>query len=219
MTEQVTTNVTETEGTTPAVTAPTPSLATATVEKPADGAVQTPEQLAEAEKAKAEAEAKDKAKSEGAPEKYEDFTLPEGWQMVPERLENFVKEAKDLNLSQTSAQKILDMHVEAMKLESQRQNELWENTRDQWRTSSKSDKEFGGVNLEKNLGLVTKALERFGTPELLELADSYGMGDHPEFLRLLYRVGKAMGEDSMHNGIGGAAGVKDPAKVLFPNQN
>jgi hypothetical protein len=72
--------------------------------------------------------------------------------------------------------------------------------------------------LDESVGFANKALDKYGTPELKEALASTGAGNHPEFIRFMTRVGKAMSEDTI--GVGTAAPGQsniDRAKILFPN--
>ena len=159
------------------------------------------------------------AAKEGAPEQYEEFKAPEGQQFDPEVLNNFKEVAKDLNLSQEAAQKMLDKMAPVV---AQRQAQQVEALRSQWAEQSTADKEFGGEKLTENLGVARKALDTFGSPELKSLLNESGLGNHPEFIRLLYRAGKAISED---NFVGGnkSAGKAQPtsqadyAASLYPS--
>ena len=156
----------------------------------------------------------DKGKPEGAPEKYE-FKAPEGATFDEQVIEQFSEVAKELNLPQDAAQKILDKMGPKIQA---RQMEAIEAARTDWANSAKADKEFGGDKLNENLSVAKKALDQFGTPELRTLLNDSGLGNHPEVIRLLYRAGKATSEDGFINGSRGNGAPKDPAKVLFPNQ-
>ena len=158
-------------------------------------------------------------KAEGAPEQYEEFKAPEGQQFDPEVLNNFKEIAKDLNLSQEAAQKMLDKMAPVV---AQRQVEQIEALRTQWAEQSTADKEFGGEKLSENLGVARKALDTFGSPELKSLLNESGLGNHPEFIRLLYRAGKAIGEDSFVGGNKSAGKAQptsnaDYAASLYPS--
>ena len=85
--------------------------------------------------------------------------------------------------------------------------------RQAWIEEVKADKEFGGNQLNANRAQVRKALDKFGTPELSTFLDASGLGDHPEVLRLLYRVGKRLGEDIFVSGApAGTAGTTSPKR-------
>lgn len=154
------------------------------------------------------------AKPAGAPDKYE-FKLPDGVQLDANATSAFSDVAKELNLTQDAAQKVLDKmgpvlagrHVEALN-----------QAKAQWVEGAKSDKEFGGEKFGENLAVAKKAIDKFGTPELLKLLNESGLGSHPEVIRVFYRAGKAISEDRFVTG-GASTNVEaDPAKRLFPNQ-
>lgn len=152
---------------------------------------------------------------EGAPEKYE-FELPDGLRMDDVGLSAFSEVAKDLNLSQDAAQKMLDKMAPAM---AERQAEAIRQVQTEWLEGAKSDKEFGGEKLNENLATAKKALDSFGSPELRTLLNETGLGNHPEIIRAFYRAGKAISEDKFVPATGGSpAGSKDFAKSLYPNQ-
>ena len=96
-----------------------------------------------------------------------------------------------------------------------RQAEQIETIRTGWLESSKSDKEFGGEKLEQNLGVAKGALDKFGSPELNQLLVSTGLGNHPEVIRLMYRVGAAISQDTFVAGSAPARSQVDATKVLY----
>ena len=122
----------------------------------------------------------------------------------------FSEVARDLNLTQDAAQKVLDKMAPVL---AGRQAERIEAVQTEWTNSAKTDKEFGGDRLNENLGTAKKALEEFGTPELRTLLNDSGMGNHPEVIRAFYRIGKAMAEDSIVTGRTSSA--KSAADVLY----
>lgn len=164
-----------------------------------------------AEGAKTEGE---QGKPQGAPEKYE-FKAPEGKEFDPAVIGQFSDLAKELNLSQDAAQKILDKMGPTL---ASRQTEAIEAARTEWANASTTDKEFGGDKLTENLAVAKKALDSFGTAELRTLLNQSGLGNHPEVIRFMYRAGKAISEDGFVPGSRSSAAEADPAKRLFPNQ-
>lgn len=149
-----------------------------------------------------------------APESY-DFTAPDGKSFDSETIAAFSEVAKELNLSQDAAQKVLDKMAPAMEAKMTRAMDA---ARVQWETEAKSDKEFGGEQIAQNVALAKKALDEFGTPELRTLLNETGLGNHPEIIRAFYRAGKAISEDRFVGGKAPAKGAKDPAAVLYPSQ-
>lgn len=150
---------------------------------------------------------------EGAPEKYE-FKAPEGREYDSKAIEAFSEIAKDLNLTQEAANKMLGKMAPLI---AERQMEQIEAVQSKWADESKADKEFGGDKLDENLKIAKVALEKFGSPELSKLLKETGAGNNPEIIRLLYRVGKATGEDKViPGGQGAPAGdAKSAATILY----
>lgn len=151
-----------------------------------------------------------------APEKYE-FKAPEGQQFDSEVIANFSEVAKELNLPQEAAQKILDKMAPAIQAQ---QAQAIQAVRESWTEAVKVDKEFGGEKLQENMSIAKKALDKFGTPELRTLLNESGMGDNPEVIRAFFRVGQAISEDTFVGRSLGAPqkGNRDLASSLYPNQ-
>jgi len=164
--------------------------------------------------AKATADAKvaaDALAAKGAPDKYE-FKAPEGKTYDPNLITAFEAAAKDSNLPQDAAQKLLDQMSPKLQ---ERQAEQVTAIRQEWFEASKSDKEFGGANLEVNLGIAKKALDEFGSPELNKLLVSTGLGSHPEIVRAFYKAGKALSEDTFVAGGNRGKTTVTAASVLY----
>lgn len=154
----------------------------------------TPEEIEAEAKAKAEA---DKA-AEGAPEEYAEFTMPEGIELDTEMAAEFKGAAKDLNLTQEAAQRMVDL---AAKMR-QRDVEAIVNLRAEWVDQTKSDKEIGGDKLDATLGVARKAVDAYGSPAFKELLNQSGLGNHPEVVRFMANVGKTVSEDKVVKGNG-----------------
>ena len=155
----------------------------------------------------------EETKSEGVPEKYE-FKAPEGKAYDNAVLEPFAEAAREANLTQDAAQKILDRMAPAL---AARQQEQVAAVRTGWLESSRTDKEFGGDKLQENLSAAKRALDSYAAPEFRKLLDDTGLGNHPEVIRMLVRVGKSMNEDSFVAGGAAFKGTQDLAAKLYPN--
>ena len=132
---------------------------------------------------------------EGAPEKYEfnNKVADAPNELDPEVLTAFGDVAKELNLPQDAAQKVLDKVAPVIQA---RQAKAIEETKVEWANQSKSDQEFGGESLTDNLNVAKASLDTFGTDALKSLLQETGLGNHPEVIRFMYRAGKAISEDS-----------------------
>ena len=162
---------------------------------------------------------------EGAPEKYE-FNpkvadAPD--ELDPEVLTAFGDVAKELNLPQEAAQKVLDKVAPVIQA---KQAKALEIAKADWVSNSQADEEFGGEKLNDNLEIAKTALDAFGNDALKSLLVETGFGNHPEIIRFMYRAGKAISEDSYVGNSEGADysrnnGPKDfnaIANSLYSNQ-
>ena len=161
---------------------------------------------------------------EGAPETYEfnDKVADAPDVLDPEVLTAFGEVAKELDLPQEAAQKVLDKVAPVIQA---RQAEQVEKARIDWAEESKSDQEFGGETFETNLEVAKTALNAFGTDPFKQLLSESGLGNHPEVIRFMYRAGKAISEDSYVGNSEGAVGQSNVPKdfngianALYSNQ-
>lgn len=135
-------------------------------------------------------------KAQGAPEKYE-FVAPEGQEFDAEFIKSYEATARELDLPQDKAQKIIDKISPVLQ---ERQIAQLNAIREEWAESSRTDKEFGGEKIEENMAIAKKALDQFGTPELKDLMNKSGLGNHPEMIRFFYRAGKTISPDTFVGG-------------------
>ena len=200
----------------------TETLLTANTEE-ADGNVQqtdsspeTTEAVTEATESKAsdavEPEGKEEAEVASAPESYEVFDLPDDFDMNEDTLGEYHTFAKENNLTQEQAQRGVDM-VAQMK---QAEMNQWVEQQKSWVDTAKQDAEYGGEKFEENIAVAVKARDSFGTSEFNEMLDSSGLGNHPEMIRFLNRVGKAISEDSVVVG-GNSTSALSREAVLYPS--
>ncbi|MEB0999103.1 peptidase [Citrobacter freundii] len=155
-------------------------------------------------------------KPEGAPEKYE-FQAGEGVELDNEALKDFEPVARDLNLTNEQAQKLVDAYPKILAGVQQRQAEAWQAQTEQWAADVKADKEIGGDKLTANLSAAQRALEQFGDPELKEYLDTTGLGNHPALVKAFIKVGKAMSEDKVVTG-GHESGGSDLISAFYPKK-
>ena len=98
------------------------------------------------------------------------------------------------------------------------QAQAMEKQKNDWLAELKADKEFGGANWDKNMSHINAAMKQYGTPELRELLDSSGMGNHPLVVKLMAQVGKDLAEPDFVRG-DKAGKEKSAAEVLYPTNN
>jgi len=155
-----------------------------------------------------------KAPEAQAPESY-DLKMPEGVELDKAAADEFTAIAKEMKLPADAAQKLADVGAKM----AQRQVEAHAKLVESWTESVKTDKEIGGDKLAENLGIARKALDQFGTPELKDVLNMTGFGNHPAVIRAFYKIGKAISEDGFVKGSTPSAAATDIAKRMFPTMN
>ena len=145
------------------------------------------------------------------PEKY-DLQMPEGVTLDSTAADEFTTIAKELKLDQGQAQKLADVAAKMQTRQAEQHSKLVET----WVESVKTDKEIGGDNLAENLGIARKALDTFGSPELKDVLNATGFGNHPAVIKAFVKMGKAISEDRFVTG-GAKAANTDMAKTMFPS--
>lgn len=158
------------------------------------------------------------AEPTGAPAEYGDFVLPEGLQADPELTTELKTVARELNLTQAQAQRLADLGVKSTQKQLQAIEAHVERQRDAWADETRADAEIGGAALQESLSHAKRALSEFGSPKLLALLNESGAGNHPEVIRAFAKMGRAMAADKV---VPASRPVteRNPAKILFPNQN
>jgi|GEM_PF-6783335 len=149
--------------------------------------------------------------------KYE-LAIPDGVKLDEAALAEFSPLLKEAGVTKGNAQKLTDAFIKAQQRQSEAQQQQWAETQRDWVQTAKSDKEIGGAKFDTTVQAARNALDRFGTPELKEALNYSGMGNHPEFIRLLSRVSSAISEDKpVSTELPGTTSGKDHADILYPN--
>jgi len=174
---------------------------------------ETPEAKAEREAAEA------KAKTE-VPEAYAEFKIPEGVQADTELLAEFSAVAKELGLTQDQAQKLVDLQAKtAIADTTARQQQLDQALAAQserWANEIKNDPELGGAKFDSTIATAVKAMQAFGSPELRQLLNDSGIGNHPSMVKLFHSIGTSISEDKIViPGTDSSTTEKSAAQIMF----
>ena len=167
----------------------------------------------------------DEGEGEGAgvvPEKYE-FAPPEGVEVDQSKIEVFGETAKELGLTQKQFQQLVEYDITRSAAALEDMSAQFSERINHWAEETKADKELGGESLDANLGLAKQAIDTFGSPQLAKLIDApsadnpdgLGLGNHPEVIRLFYRVGRAISESDLVTGDNKIEG-RDSLEKMYP---
>ena len=142
---------------------------------------------------------------------------------VQAELDVFSSIAKDSGLSQAQYQQLVSWQIERGREMGTAQGAEYEKRVSNWADQAKTDEEYGGDEINTNLKLATQAVDKFSTAGLKSILakatpdnpEGLGIGNHPEMVRLFYRIGKAMGDSDLVVG-GTPASSLSPEQRMFP---
>ena len=142
----------------------------------------------------------------GRPEKANDYQFGD----ENGELDGFREFAHDTGLTQDQASNILKLYGDIQ----EEQEEAHQNGLEELRTNTTMElqKEWG-KNYDGKMDYAKRAFAQFASPELSQLMDESGMGNHPEMLRVFAKVGELMGEDSLVVGTGPGSSQLSPEQA------
>ncbi len=145
--------------------------------------------------------------------------VPEGFEYDAEIGDEFKAALVDpeLKLGKDEANKVAKKMLDLQRRVVQKQVDEWNKTQAEWIEATNSDPEIGGAKQREALRHANKALDKFGSPGLRKLVDTYGLGNNPDFLRTFANIGKATGDDAIVKNVGG--GSRRAADVLYGGKN
>jgi hypothetical protein len=164
----------------------------------------------------------------GAPEKYEDFKVPEGFELDEKVAAEIAPIFKDLGLNQAQAQRLVDFYTAKTQESADAPMKLWRETQDRWVNEIKADPEIGG-KLDQVKVTVSRAIDSLGDPKLAsefkEAMDYTGAGNNPAFIKAFYKLAQrvtegtpvAGGKPSSLGQVNPSAPPKSAAARLYPN--
>lgn len=175
--------------------------------------------LSDEDRTAEDATAAEAAKLSEVPETY-DFKMPEGMEVDAELVTGLEAFATENKLSGAEAQKIADMGISLLSKQQELRETQFNEIKAGWLESAKTDKEIGADVSKGKESLAARAFNTIATPEMKELVDHYGIGNHPEMLRMFYRLSSLMGDDGMQipgtgAGLGNSNGLSETVGSIF----
>ena len=161
------------------------------------------------EASKEQEEPKDKV---NAPDKYEDFKVPEGVTFNAEALGEYKDLAKELDLSQEKAQKLVDYQVKLMQQQRANLDEYARKEAETWRAETK--KAFS----EEEIADAVRGFKS-APQEVQNMLAACGFDNHKSFVEFFMHVGKSIKEDKFETGKPSSGKEKSAANVIYPELN
>lgn len=121
------------------------------------------------------------------------------WKLVPEQVEKL----------QTLSNDIAQRTVQCAQENKRAQTVAW----------AQQTRALYGAGLEREIGFALRAADTFGGPELRQLLEETGLGNHPVVIRTLSGIGRTISEDASTGGIPSAPQDKTFAEALYGKRN
>ena len=158
-----------------------------------------------------------------APEKYEDYKLPEGFKLDDKVRGEADALFKGLGLTQEGAQSLVDFYSGQMTKTAQAPYEAYKALTDSWRTDAESHPDLRGKlgpGQEVNVR-ISKALDSLGDTKLVsdfkQLMDLTGAGNNQAFIRVIDKFAQKVTEGTHVAGNGPSkGGQSDPSRPAQP---
>lgn len=145
-----------------------------------------------------------------------DFKFADGMTVSDELKGEFTAWAKEHKLDQKAAGESATLASKVLEQAAEKHIGEVQALYTKWSDDSKNDTEFGGEKFGENVNVANAALEKFGTPALTEMLKQSGLGVHPEMVRVFYRIGKLISQDSVAGAIASAASAdKTQAQRMY----
>ena len=143
------------------------------------------------------------ATSDGAPEQYEAFKVPEGFTLEGDRLGQATEFFKAKGWTQEQAQEAVDLYAQMAGQDAAAMQQAMEAQRlqqvEQWGVDAKQQL---GAKYDETVGLATTAVKAINDPELTKAFNDLGWGNHPTMIKAFAFFGGFL-RDSKVDGLGG----------------
>ena len=170
---------------------------------------------------KGEQKPEDKKPEAKAPEEYAEFTVPEGTKLDEQTATEFKGLAKELDLTQEQAQKLLDFGGGKLRTQIEAPYKLWAKTQADWQAEVKADPDIGGTKFEQSIKDAAQVFvpgesnpfvkSEAEAKSLREALNMTGAGNNPAIVKFFVKIGTLLKEPGPLSG----GPVKDSRDTLL----
>jgi len=125
-----------------------------------------------------------------------EITLPEGVEADEKMLDGFKSVAKEAGLDSENASKLAVFYASQQKEAAETQTAAWQKQRQDWVGELKEDPDFGGKAFKENAAAAVRAVREYGEDGMGKALQDAGLDNFPPLVRMLAKIGRAMGEDT-----------------------
>lgn len=136
------------------------------------------------------------------------YDAPEDFEVTEEvqaQLDDFADFAQAQGISQEQFQSLIDYQQNRLTGSIEAVSAEYTARANSWADDTQNDAELGGANFQENVAIAKTAMQQFMSPSMGQMLGmpseenpmGMGLGNHPEVVRLFYRIGKAMQDSSL----------------------
>lgn len=141
--------------------------------------------------------------------------LPEKSPISADHVKLLVDIARTHAIAPDAAQLLLtNQHELALQLADHNRTS-WAEQVETWGKAINEDKDLGGERLKTTVSHARAALAAYWAPEFMTMLDESGLGNHPDFIRGLAKLGRSMSEPGAP--INGGPSKGKPGSTIFTN--
>lgn len=164
----------------------------------------------------------------GSPENYDysSVNLPEGMKLDEELLTEFNPLAKELNLSNDSANKLMALGVKLAQKNAATFKEATEQAaiaeKNSYLEQLNNDKELNVLNTDdynKYLDVANQGYNAVATKEFKAFVNAKGLTHHPEFIKVFHKIGELCSDSSIPDAKLPPSVEKSAADILYGNSS
>lgn len=144
------------------------------------------------------------------------FPAPEDTPFQAADYEAFKQLSNELNLSSEQVEKWLAFEKNCAQHHTQ---QAQDKKREQVTAWAQQTRALYGEKLEQEIAFALRAANTFGGPDLRELLEETGLGNHPVVIRTLSGIGRTISEDVSAGGVPSAPQDKTFAEALYGKRN
>lgn len=136
------------------------------------------------------------------------YDAPEDFEVTEEvqaQLDDFADFAQAQGITQEQFQSLIDYQQNRLAGSMEAVSAEYIARANSWADDTQNDAELGGANFQENVTIAKNAMQQFMSPSMGQMLGmpseenpgGMGLGNHPEVVRLFYRIGKAMQDSSL----------------------
>lgn len=163
----------------------------------------------------------------GAPAEYATYAVPDGYELDAEVAKQANVIFKEMNLTQTQAQKLVDFYTAKTTESANQPYQVWNDMQAKWVKEVKDDPQMG-PRLNEIKTTISRAIDGIGDPKLASefraAMDYTGAGNNPAFIKAFWKLA-SMVTEGRHVAGGGpspagqkrAGEMPSAAQAMYPN--